>query len=282
MKRSHYNPAGHDGKQPIRVLKGNLAQEFENSTVRWQPDFFKVMHMLGLPPAISYDQSELPIVDVLDPDGCLVPLATKEDGIIIQESFLSFVWIMCYSHLVIYSEEVEKPNLNRLQGHKYSMDEEATRLAQELFRYGIRLIRTYVKWDINALPNPELVAVEEDYYVTRANGLYTFAISFIMHHELEHLRTGTAVGSSADIVLDELQADCQATYTMLQCAQDGRLKLNYGMGMLLAFCSLLHLQKSVQSPRHPDTDDRIETLLRRLDLDDLSPLWGIAFVSLWM
>lgn len=78
----------------------------------------------------------------------------------------------------------------------------------------------------------------------------------------------------------EIEADYDATMTMLRGVGDERIN---GVGMLLGFSAMLLLKAAVQNKKHPDSDDRIETVLRRLNLDEISPLWGIASLSfkLW-
>jgi hypothetical protein len=53
--------------------------------------------------------------------------------------------------------------------------------------------------------------------------------------------------------------------------------------MLLGFCSLLTLQRELATNTHPHLAERIEGVLRAQELDDISPLWGIAAMSfkLW-
>lgn len=288
MKVSHYNPQTHIGEQPVRVLKWNVAAQFENTYPGFAQELFALLSKHGLKPQIKYDYSADSIVRPGNPDGDLLPFVDKDKYITIQETFLSFLWTMCYSHIVLFDEEVNKPALNRLHGGHHTVDVEAARLARELFSYGMTLIHAYRPWDKCALPNPEAYSAEEAPYVSKASAVYMFAVNVILCHELAHIDLGHCDSSGRyvstfDSILDEIAADSDAVRRMLRGASDEKKKFNYGAGMLLAFTSLLLLKNTSQNRRHPDSDDRIERVLRGLDLDDISPLWGIASLSfrLW-
>ena len=195
---------------------------------------------------------------------------------------------MCYSLLVIHEENFQKPMLNRLIGSKHAIDQVSLSAAYKLHQYGIGLIKTYTPWDKQTLPNPEEYSDAESFYIEKANGVFRTATAFILCHELAHIKYGHLDNpgnyvADADSKLDEMQADSDAFFTMIKGASDHVGKINYGIGMVIGFCSLLLLQAGLQSKTHPDIDDRVETILRLLELDDISPLWGFAALSfkLW-
>jgi len=242
----------------------------------------------GLNPSINYDYTEGPLFNLMDPSKSLTPFVDGKKEITIQETFLSYLWSMCYSILVIHEEHFHKPMLNRLKKSKHPVDQVSLDAAYKLHRYGLSLIKTYVPWDKQTLPNPEEYSEAETFYIEKANGVFRTAAAFIICHELAHIKLGHLEStdtyvSTADRKLEEMQADHDAFFTMIKGATDEVGKINYGVGMLIGFCSLLLLQSKLQSRTHPDSDDRVEAVLRQLELDDVSPLWGIASLSfkLW-
>jgi hypothetical protein len=285
MKKSYFNPQTHVGNQPVRVLKWNILHQWENTHPDFWKEFNALLHKHGLKPFVKYDYTEAPIWDAKNPGNPLVPFVDANKEITIQETFLSFVWTICYSHLVFFEEGVNKPLLNQIHGHKHEIDRAALHDAGNLYRYGVSLIHSFSRWDKESLPNPEMYANSE-FYVEKANGLFTFAVAFILCHELAHIdldHIRDIYVGKFDQVLDETAADRQAVLTMLRGAIDSKMKFNYGAGMLLGFCSLLILKRELTDPTHPDIDERIERMLREQNLDDLSPLWGLATMSfrLW-
>jgi hypothetical protein len=82
---------------------------------------------------------------------------------------------------------------------------------------------------------------------------------------------------------DEWRADDYAITTMLAGVNNDIEKSNYGVGMLIGFSSLLLLRSQLHSRTHPDTHERIEALVRRLELEERHNLWGIACLTfmLW-
>ena len=288
MKKSFLNPQTHIGLQPIRVLKFNILHQVENTHPTFMAEYNALLKKHGLKSCINYDYTEGPLYNPEHPDNPLTPFVDGNKEITIQETFLSYLWAMCYSLMVIHEEFVHKPMLNRLTGSRHQIDNVSLDAAYKLHKYGLSLIESYMPWDKQNLPNPEEYTEAEAFYIERANGLFRVAAGFIICHELGHIKCGHLDDidncvPKADPVMEEIQADHDAFFTMIRGATDEKWKINYGAGMLIGFCSILLLNSKLQSQRHPDSDDRIETVLRQLELDDVSPLWGIASLAfkLW-
>src|SRR2546430_15816767 len=115
MKKSHFNPATHIGTQPVRVLKWNLAHKLEHVHPAFPQEFHAILRNHGLKPCIAYDCTERPIVDHLSHNH-LVPFVGGNKQITIQKTFLSMVWTMCYSHLVLFEEQNSKRIMSRIHG----------------------------------------------------------------------------------------------------------------------------------------------------------------------
>lgn len=283
MIQDFYNPTTHIGTQPVRVLKWNVADRLENIHAAFPQEFHAVLQRHGLQPCIAYDYSERPIIDSISRNH-LLPFVDGHKQITIHETFLSMVWTMCYSHLVLFEEQNSKPILNRIYGHNHPIDQRAIQNAANVYRYGVSLVRNYTPWDKRNLPNPEEYD-PQDIYVEKTNGVFVLAMVFILCHEFAHIDLGhlDTYIPRADSLLAESEADQRAVHTMLRGATDATTKVSYGVGMLLGFCSLLTLQRELETNTHPHLAERIEKVLRAQDLDDPSQLWGIATMSfrLW-
>ena len=101
MKTSHFNPKTHIGTQPIRVLKYNILHQLENVHPKFLEEYTALMNKHGLDPSINYDYTEGPLFNPKDPNKNLTPFVDEKKEITIQETFLSYLWTMCYSLLVI-------------------------------------------------------------------------------------------------------------------------------------------------------------------------------------
>jgi hypothetical protein len=283
MRRSFYNPATHIGNQPVRVLKWNVAHTLEHVHPDFPGEFQAVLQKHGLKPCIAYDCSDRAIVDRKSPDH-LVPFVDQNKQITIQETFLSLVWATCYSHLALFEEQNSKPILNRIYGHNHVIDQRAIRDAANVYKYGVSLVRNYKPWDKTNFPNPEDYD-STDIYIEKANGLFVLAMVFILCHEFAHIDRGHLDDyiPEVDRPLPEAEADARAVEIMLRGATDPSKRVNYAGGMLLGLCSLLTLRRELASNTHPHLAKRIERALRAQQLDDISPLWGVATMSfkLW-
>lgn len=288
MKHSHYNSRTHIGIQPVRVLKFNITHQLEHTHPQFMEEFNKLLADHGLQPAIKYDYTELPIVNLNSPNDSLLPHVNSQKEVTIQETFLSYVWTMCYSLLVIFGEDVEKPQQNHLLKTDHKIDTQALDGARKLFVYGMSLIKSYSSWDRAALPNPEEYCQTETYYVEKTNGLFVTAMGFVLCHEYAHIKLGhldyrQAYISDCDSIIDEIRADRDALTSMLKGISDHQSKVTTEVGILFGLCSLVLLKAEIQNSRHPDSDDRIETFLCSLNLDETSPIWGFASLcfKLW-
>ena len=283
MRRNCYVPATHIGIQPVRVLKWNIAYALENVHPAFPKEFHGVLKKHGLKPCIAYDFSERGIADPRYSDQ-LIPHVDQDKQITIQETFLSLLWAMCYSHLVMIEQLNSKRILNQVRGHGHAIDERTVQRAANLYEYGVSLVRSYTPWDKTRLPNPEEYD-DADIYIEKTNAAFVFAIVFILCHEFAHIERGHLDDyiPTVDQPLAEAEADRQAVETMLKGGGNPSEKLTYKVGMLLGFCSLLTLRRTLESESHPHLAHRIEGVLRAQNLADDSPLWGHATLSfkLW-
>jgi hypothetical protein len=280
----YLNPETHIGHQPVRVLKWNIVDQFEKTHPEFKAEYQELLKRHGLKPVIAYNYTEGPIFNPTNPEEALIP-CVKNKQIEIPETFISYVWIVCYTLIVCFEEEVNKPLLNRLFGHKENIDSQSLAQARLLYEYGMSLRKSYSPWDKERLPNPEEYEDSEKYYIERANNLCKLAMGCILCHELAHIELGHQDEKDRYVPqyerIDwEWDADNYAVSAMSKGMSDENVKINYGMGMVLGFSAVLLLQANLQNKDHPDSHHRLESILKSLNADSRSSFWGVAIVTL--
>lgn len=280
--------ASHSGTQPIRVLQHNITFQFETTN----PTFIELSKTIikdkGLQPGISYYISENAILDKVDgyPH---TPFVDGNGKINIHETFLSYVWCICYSMLVLYEEAIAKASLNQISKTLIqNVDLDKINKAQKLFEYAKSLITSFSNWDKMDLPNPEEYSQDDVFYIERANGLFVYAINFILCHEFAHvekdhikkLRLGQ---NTVSHILDfEKEADGRAMDLVLSGITD-RTKLSAEIGVLMGLSSMLFFKQKTMTTTHPATDDRMHELIIKANPTNADAHWGIATLAfkLW-
>jgi hypothetical protein len=285
MKTSRFNPATQQGSQPVRVLQHNLTHGLENANPGFLTELKRLIAEEGLQPGISYRISDCPIVG---PKGSGSPSVRSSDKKIeLPETFLSFMWGVAYTLVVVFSEMILKP---AQIGRTVKPDARSLEGADKLLKYATSLITDYSRWAIHALPNPEFYDPQDDPYVEKTNGAFVPAVVFVLCHEAAHVALGHCTLDnlgvyvpSMDSKLDETAADFYAIDTMRKNPTDGRFQWPEATGIIAGLTSLLMLSKEVREDRHPDTDERLIAAVRRLDLPGESLLWGLgaAAIKLW-
>jgi hypothetical protein len=176
----------HKGDQPIRVLQHNITHQFETTNPTFIELSKKVIKDNGLEPGIDYFINNDAITNLVD--GHSQTPYVKNKKIAIHETFLSYVWCISYSFLVLYDEAVAKPSQNNTAKRElFEIDEGRIKKAEQLFKYGISIIKTFTPWDKDKLPNPELFESNDAFWIEKANGLFVFAMNFILCHEFAHV-----------------------------------------------------------------------------------------------
>lgn len=282
----------HKGNQPIRVLQFNVLKHFEETHF----DFINLLkesnkkHNLAF--GIVYHKVEEPIVKKVY--GHIQTPFIEDTGqvkrITIHETFLSYVWCISYSLFVLYDEAIAKTSQIR---HNIKpaplVDQNKIELAQEVFNYGKSLIRVFDKWDKKLLPNPELYSLDDSFYIERANGLYLTAINFILCHEYahaekDHFNKQKKVRNDYSKLIElEKEADDRAIELILK-GVTSKTKTTKLLGTLIGLCCMLYFNHETKGTKHPDTDDRIDNLLSRIEhTPENDNLWGIASLAykLW-
>ncbi len=286
MKKSRWNNS-HAGIQPIRVLQHNIILKFENSNSSFLANSEDLVAKGKIQPGITCFANELPIYLGDRGENNQTPFVDADNKIKVHETFLSYLWIFSYSITVLHDEAIVKLNTNRIAGYEiYKIDNEAVRLAEELFQYGKSLIKHYMPWDIENLPNPEFYSESEANYVETASNLFIHAVNFILLHEFSHIEkahvheiASRKVGS-AERKIFEVEADARAIEIMLE-GKDGKNDAAIDCGIIVALCSMLYFSKSIEGgEHHPDVDERILSFLKLVSKDEDDLIWGVGCLAL--
>lgn len=273
----HYHPS-HKGFMPIRVLQHNLSDGFE----RLNSEFLSLTKQMiaagKLDPGISLDLEEAPIK---------IP-STGFGKLFIHEAFLSYIWCIAFSLAVLHDEVIGKRSRNEyFQNNDETTDMELSRAAYRLWEYAVSLIRQYQSWD-TTLPNPEKVEECHAQVISRVNGLYLTAMHFILAHEFAHIelehnsRSLPALSAEEENTVFEKEADKRAMeLVMAGATPENTATLRFGV--LIGLCSLLFFSSVTKHSAYPDTDDRIDEILRLINPEQTDAMWGIATLAyrLW-
>ena len=169
----------HPGKMPIRVLVNNVIQTMENI----RPDTVQTLHR-----DIEQDGKVHPGISwVIEEQKLSSPYADcAGKKIVVQETYLSFVWAFTYFTLVTQEEIQQRILSNTWDGNlEYTTD--LMQKALKLFNWALSLRDRYSDWDLS-LPNPERYnSPEEEYYVPRVNSIFLDSVAYVLYHEYAHL-----------------------------------------------------------------------------------------------
>lgn len=198
---------------------------------------------------------------------------TNGKSITIHESFLSFLWSLCYSNLILLP----------MSGKDISNEENTE--ARKLKQYGIDLWKGFSDWDIASLPNPENVKKSIHDYVGVANRLFINSVTFIIFHEFAHIihkhpYVPAKYRTDLNLIAMEWEADNTALHWSINNFKL-EVELLDKLCLLFATMSLSHTpNKFNPSKSHPLAEDRVTNCLNKLNLDDNDIIWGFATVLL--
>ncbi|MBC6606945.1 hypothetical protein H8B13_08960 [Hymenobacter sp. BT188] len=304
MIRNNYHPS-HEGTQPVRVLQHSIIAALEKTNQEFLDRSHQLIKLGQLHPGITYHINREPI-KAMDSNRSpkQMPYLLGGKVINIHETFLSYLWCMSYVLITLYEEQVAKPDQNRQAGNVvYQINKHRVDNAYALFEYARSIVIFFDDWDLS-LPNPEIYNETEAQWIETINGVYSYAITFILQHEFSHsflghrakkdeLKSSGATQSEQDALsrkheweADNMAIDALRRGYRLEDA-NGRVistELTSQVGNLVGLCSLIFLSVSISSSTsHPSLADRIDSLIQTLQLTPESQLWGVACVAfqLW-
>jgi hypothetical protein len=281
MKKS-VRKAIHIGEQPIRVLKHNIS----NRLIERNEDYLKSLHLdFKLNKEIKYHIYGEPIIT-----GRQTPFIDENGIINIHETYLSYVWIICYYFFVLHEEGYAIPDSEKrkIQTHK-SQNIQLLIDAENLFDYAKLLICVFEVWDIENYPNPEYYdeETEEGWYIVRTNDIFVEVINFIFYHEmahaeLEHIKKKITKSISSDeIKLLELEADSRAIELILN---NNRNRNASEIAIVIGLASMLFFKNNLNGgENHPNLDQRLENSISLINPTNDSSIWTMLslFMKIW-
>ena len=267
----------HNGIQPIRVLKHNITTRLVN---RNQKYIQELQVNSKLDNKITYHGENQSLSEGQ------TPFINKKGTISIHETFLSYIWIICYYFFVLYEEILVIPDTIRKGGKpRKKQNKELCERAKELFDYGISLIKTYSDWDKKYFPNPEYYDKddEEGWHIERTNDLFVEVMNFILYHEmahaeLEHIKKRKENNLIDDVKEMELEADRQAADKILLSKKSQEMT---ELSIVIGVASLIFFKNNLSGGKlHPDIDIRLNNVINVFKPNDEHPLWAILYLFL--
>lgn len=286
--RPFSEPGPGAGYQPVRFLQPLLLGAFENAAPGFLDLLRDQIQHRGANPAVNYEMTE---------GAAEGPYIQGINGSIwLQETFLSYLWGVCYGALVVYDEALVRPRIT--SGYVRSAEQqELIDGATALFDYALSLFKRFNRWPLTQLPNPEMYSPIEAHYVSKADAAFVMATVFIMLHEYAHFYLGhleedaiQAAGSppppSEERKADEFAADRYAIETMLEGAAAANPETAYTMrcGIVLGLGAILLPHTTLDGgAEHPDPHQRLRAGLLLLGQDPVDNLWGLGamLLALW-
>lgn len=285
------------GILPINILESDIIGWMENHST----EYFSFVNYLvtnhGLNRGIVYHINDRPIIyEAYDTINYKMKLIAQTPRVIkdksgtktieLHEVFLGYLWSISYAMWVIYDYAIVTPTHSETYNGTADFSAEPQKSARELFLYGLSLIKEYKPWPSN-LPSPTNTTPGTKDNIEKTNGIFLNAISFILAHELAHVShkhldnfLPYIPANYPAIKEREKDADQTATNILKKTINENNTESMVVLGSIIATASLLYFGKAIQSPTHPDKDDRMKTVLENYELNELSHMWGIAALTL--
>ncbi len=277
---NHYNAELHVGNQPVRVLQHMNTYMFTNTHVDFFKELTKAIEEHGFSKTIHINYG-----DTMIEHSPYIRNADK--SIHLDETFISFLWCVCHTVYTLYIQEIDYPRCNKLRGFEYyKVEQDKIDKANDLIAYAKSLIVDFTEWNKDELPNPEKYLAQNRDFIEQPNCFFTEAMKFILCHEYTHAIKHVDQINSGEIETShyiefEEEADFDAIELMKKGIYPSKMnELAIQIGITLGILSMFYFKATTTSTKHPNTEDRLVSALKQLELEDHSPCWGIALIGL--
>ena len=196
--------------------------------------------------------------------------------IVLQQNFLCYLWAICYCMNAFNRMAFEQALDHKLISLNRSPE---APVINRMFDWAIGLGTAHENWP-EELPKPGGSAQ----WVKETDSVFLFAVRYIMYHEVAHLifhrgslellsRHRSGQLSAEDrrrFVNMENQADDYAIDITLEVFPDEQYRYMNMLGGIIALLSMFFLRADDDlrgGKKHPDTDERLKRLLRRVKFD---------------
>lgn len=215
-------------------------------------------------------------------DGCslhdVAEIYPDDDGhvyISVYETFVPMFWSLCYFVYTTYSIGYAEKILSGSYKGQIEFESEKMQIAAKLWNFGKNLRNNPTCWPAD-LPKP--LPTEKDELILKSNGLFVYGMSFILYHEIGHLLKYHL--GSEPCVEQEKEADEFAIESCLNADKSIRETVKHGMILSLIAICLLDQVAGRYDKIHPNTDDRLQDALSKMNLDENDNAWMIASYGL--
>lgn len=247
----------------------------------------------------SIDKGLCPEIEYIDKEGKIGDSAelTQINKVRISAAFCQFIWMLCYATYIKVESDIIHTEYDRLS------EKERMQFASELQQNTIESRFLRFLWNKESVCKKSFEAItmafrlfdsqctEDDleyinsFYFTDSieacivNGIYQYAISFILLHEYGHFVLEHPINSTKD---HENEADFSAYWTMINDLE-GKEKTTAVFGIIVSFCSMFFFDGSPKGDeQHPDTDDRLFTFLNLVkDKDERFEYFTFVLLTHW-
>lgn len=282
----YYDPQGHQGSMPVRVLQGNFLRWFEdiNIELRWEmEDLIKEQGLdAGIGYAIAHHKiKKLARIHPIFDENCEV----KGNKIEIHEPFLQLLWCTSYALYVIYKEGYAKPFSEGDESGVLNTSDPFVQKAQWVLYKGLELRKGFKPHHYYSMPNPEEVRKVDCDHIVKTNGVCCAAVAFILAHELGHkaLKHVDRLVTADMMKEREFEADAFAAgWIKKGMGKNDTQDITNVFGIVAAMTVMMLIDNELKgSPVHPPTDDRLRRVLAILDSETPNEvLWCAACFGL--
>jgi len=276
MENLRLGDSTEEGTQPIRVLNSSIEEDLNQNIERFRDLLILAKEQEKRQPLGEEDPKIVFKCDERKVEDAARILPNNE--IILNESFLSFLWCICFSTIVEFNELICKPRL------KIESDPELIKQGELLYKYGMSLLSRFTDWKLMT-PNPEFHSKELSKNINVASDTYLDAVWFIVLHEYAHVLYGhyddarEGVGkSSEELREDEIEADGFAIRycKMVLDGLSGQAKEDRLSGYILGLLALMLSESDLSTPNYPHIHVRVIAVLRSLSWSETNLAWGIC------
>ncbi len=223
---------------------------------------------------------------------------SKQQEIVLLDSFYAFMWSYSYFMLVLHDYILEYHRV--LSGQNPTANAPTNDMLigavlvkqhadNQIVRGTTRNSWMFYPQSTALLPNPFNYEENREFYISKANGVYCYAVAFILGHEYHHFYYGDLYAQFDDeeSQKNELFADATSLekYASLENLQE---KETFAAGIATALMTLYFLEKRDDFPKenvdngHPSVIIRLQKDIEKLKLLPSDPLYdylGVIFES---
>ncbi len=265
-----------DREEPIKVcIQGNWLTDSKFKLSFLLKNLHEAFATISLP-KIQYMADSIGKfnVEYLDEDKWVCVAMPSFNHVRISRGVVELVWVISYSHILLYTEIVEgKRFFGGKNNFKFS-DNPLTKTAVDLLKMSLEnwFNPTHPYSDIWKEKSINVTEESDDDYIKPANEMTRLVLSFYLYHEFGHLMMHR---NEKDSIKAEKEADDFATAWFLDQSfdEDKEKRNKFALAVSLAFEILMirciHTGKC-EDDEHPHSIDRmIDNIEKYIEDDDL-------------